>query len=280
MAIVYDMGMFVKRKSFTKELDRSQTIGAFLELLNKLFKGEKMKTTKTLITLFLLAVGLASAQQYSYTFTAPAGATHCSFLSPYTQWYSNLVEHSTPPYPNPLEPGNFQMPAYPNHPIPVLYGCDNWNGFVSATGATANLQLGGPTGNVGGWLRIFSGNTTQAVQITNAIWTVIPTTYPVEGQSVPFTMQAQIVAVCNQICVAASGQLNLVTHFHFNWKSALVHGCRSCGSWNEIYKDWSDDDAEIDGLSTVAILDEDRIKREGYLELAVVVLDPKRVVLA
>lgn len=218
----------------------------------------------TLVLSLALAATIASAQtdQYSYNFTAPAGAISCAHTYPYLQYYDS-VENSTPPYPGglPYPNGTFHMPPMPNHPLPtpVANVCANYMaGFVSANGYTAKLELGGATGNQGGYLRIFAPNgaPSQVIEVANAIWTW-PATYPMEGESVAFNMTAQIINVCTDICRAASGQLNFISHFHFNWKvfPPSGGGCRS--NCTQIAKDWTDDDAEVDGLSTVAILDED-----------------------
>jgi hypothetical protein len=208
-----------------------------------------MKTMKMLLLTALFTV--AALAQNTVTYTAPVGAESYTHVFPYQQWYQNVVENSTPPYPNPLQPGNFLMPAFPNHTLSsVENGFTLMGGFVSPDGLhTATLQLGGSTGNEGGWFRIDGG--AQAVGIDNVVWTV-PTTYPALGEPVTFSFDAALVQVCGAICSPASGTFHLEGQFDFQWTHFVT------GRWNNIAKKWTNTSSVVITIvdqSTVAILD-------------------------
>lgn len=207
----------------------------------------------TIATLFLAALcASAQTQQYSYTFNAPVGAIPCAYVSPYQQWYQNLVEDSTPPYPGTLEPYNFHMPAFPNHPLPapVANGaCAIMNGFVGADqGSTMKIEFG--NGESVGKLMINEGQpNAQVVTFDNGVW-VFPSTYPAEGQPISYELDASITQICTTTCVAASGQLTLTGQWAFHW------GVHSGFRWTQVRKDWVNTTVvQVQGLSTVAILD-------------------------
>lgn len=209
----------------------------------------------TTAALFLMAAILASAQQYSYTFNAPAGAITCANVNPYQQYYQNLVEKSTPAYPGVLQPYNFHMPDMPNHPLPrpVADGsCAIMGGFVGADqGSTMKIEFG--NGAQIGQLRINEGQpNAQVVYFDNGAWT-FPSAYPAEGQAIMFELNASITQVCNAECVAATGQLTLTGPWAFHW------GVHPAFRWTQVRKDWTNTDVvQVQGLSTVAILDQDR----------------------
>jgi hypothetical protein len=211
-----------------------------------------MKTTKMILFTALFAV--AALAQTTVTYTAPVGASSYARVTPYQEWYSNLVENSTPPYPNPLQPGNFQMPAFPNHSLTsVAAGLGTlMTGFVSPDGLyTANLQAGSSIG----WFRI--GNGLEAVEIDNIVWTV-PTVYPDAGAPAEFSMDATVIQVCAATCSSASGTFHLDGQWAYQWNSFVSHGCRSCGRWNNVEKVWTNTSpvvVTINDQSTVAILD-------------------------
>lgn len=216
-----------------------------------------MKNTTIGTLVLLLAALCASAQQYSYNFTAPVGAITCARVSPYQQWYSNLVENSTPPYPNALQPNNFHMPAFPNHPMPGPIGsCNVMPGFTGdETGVPVKVELsGGPPTNAGE-LRIDEGAPdAQVVIFDSGVWNV-PSPYPLVGQATTFTFNASITQVCTTICQAASGQLTLSGDWAFHWAQ------HSSFRWTMIQKDWTNvTPVTIQGLSTVAILDQNKKK--------------------
>jgi hypothetical protein len=201
-----------------------------------------METTKMMILAGLFA--FSALAQNTVTYTAPAGADFYTHVFPYQQWYQNVVEDSTPAYPNPLQPGNFLMPNYPNHSLlSVETGLGTlMGGFVSPDGLyTANLQST--------WFRI--GNGVEAVNIANVVWTV-PTTYPAAGESVTFSMDATVIQVCAAICSPASGTFHLEGQFAYQWTHFVT------GRWNNIAKKWANTSPVVITIvdqSTVAILD-------------------------
>lgn len=206
---------------------------------------------KKLLTTLLFAVGCLAAQEYSYNFTAAPGAVPCANVNPYQQWYSNLVENSTPAYPGTLEPFNFHMPNLPNHPLPrpVADGsCAIMGGFVGDNGATMKIEFGNGE-QIGKLLINENQPNAQVVYFDSGVWT-FPTTYPAAGQSIHFSLVASITQVCTSTCVVATGQLNLDGDWAFQW------GVHSGFKWTQVRKDWSNtSNVIVQGLSTVAILD-------------------------
>jgi hypothetical protein len=171
--------------------------------------------------MLFLALVLAALAQTTTTFTAQAGAISCfDNANPYIQYYSYLVENSTPSTTNYVRILNtntgqpITLPDLPNHPYGVDHGC-LMNGFASPDNEVGSLNV---------WqFRISPSGEVVELNPSSIHWTQ-PAAYPAVGQPATFMMDANITTICTAECHPATGTFHLEGPFAFQWIAAF---CRS-----------------------------------------------------